>query len=153
SIATRDGCSAREVNMTILVAFVAPDLVKAAIEGRSRTAWASSASPTCLPNGPASTRCSDFRRISSSFEPSLRRRRSSLPGNGFRGRRKRANTSPQTIDQRSQRRSGRTKSPRDAEDRFEFALVFVYWGIKFVEFGWYQESELAELPMPFIFVG
>jgi TRAP-type transport system small permease protein len=33
-----------------------------------------------------------------------------------------------------------------------FALVFVYWGIKFVEFGWYQESELAEMPMPFIFV-
>lgn len=33
-----------------------------------------------------------------------------------------------------------------------FALVYVYWGIKFVEFGWYQESELAELPMPFIFV-
>ncbi len=33
-----------------------------------------------------------------------------------------------------------------------FALVFVYWGIKFVEFGWYQESELAELPMPFIFM-
>jgi TRAP-type transport system small permease protein len=24
--------------------------------------------------------------------------------------------------------------------------------VKFVEFGWYQESELAELPMPFIFV-
>src|SRR5262249_42639865 len=23
---------------------------------------------------------------------------------------------------------------------------------KFVEFGWYQESELAELPMPFIFI-
>jgi TRAP-type C4-dicarboxylate transport system permease small subunit len=33
-----------------------------------------------------------------------------------------------------------------------FALVFVYWGIKFVQFGWYQESELAELPMPFIFI-
>jgi TRAP-type transport system small permease protein len=33
-----------------------------------------------------------------------------------------------------------------------FALVFVYWGIGFVQFGWYQESELAELPMPFIFV-
>jgi TRAP-type C4-dicarboxylate transport system permease small subunit len=32
-----------------------------------------------------------------------------------------------------------------------FAVVFVYWGIKFVQFGWYQESELAELPMPFIF--
>jgi TRAP-type C4-dicarboxylate transport system permease small subunit len=33
-----------------------------------------------------------------------------------------------------------------------FALVFVYWGIQFVQFGWYQESELAELPMPFIFL-
>ena len=33
-----------------------------------------------------------------------------------------------------------------------FALVFVYWGIKFVQFGWHQESELAELPMPFIFI-
>jgi TRAP-type C4-dicarboxylate transport system permease small subunit len=33
-----------------------------------------------------------------------------------------------------------------------FALVFIYWGTKFVQFGWYQESELAELPMPFIFV-
>ena len=32
-----------------------------------------------------------------------------------------------------------------------FAVVFVYWGINFVSFGWYQESELAELPMPFIF--
>ena len=33
-----------------------------------------------------------------------------------------------------------------------FALVFVFWGIKFVRFGWSQESELAELPMPFIFI-
>ncbi len=32
------------------------------------------------------------------------------------------------------------------------ALVFIHWGIQFVRFGWYQESELAELPMPFIFV-
>jgi len=32
-----------------------------------------------------------------------------------------------------------------------FALVFVYYGIAFVQFGWYQESELAELPMPYIF--
>jgi hypothetical protein len=47
-IATRDGCSARKVNMTISLAFLAPDLVKAAIEDGSRTAWASSASPTCL---------------------------------------------------------------------------------------------------------
>jgi DNA invertase Pin-like site-specific DNA recombinase len=34
SIATRAGCSVRKVNMTISLAFLAPDLVKAAIEGR-----------------------------------------------------------------------------------------------------------------------
>ena len=33
-----------------------------------------------------------------------------------------------------------------------FALVFVWWGIKFVQFGWNQISELAELPMPYIFI-
>ncbi len=33
-----------------------------------------------------------------------------------------------------------------------FALVFIWFGIKFVQFGWNQISELAELPMPFIFV-
>src|SRR5690242_5756361 len=33
-----------------------------------------------------------------------------------------------------------------------FALVFLYWGIQFVQFGWYQTSELADLPMPFIFL-
>ena len=32
-----------------------------------------------------------------------------------------------------------------------FALVFVYWGFKFLQFGWNQESELAELPMIYIF--
>ena len=32
-----------------------------------------------------------------------------------------------------------------------FALVFVWWGAQFVRFGWKQESELAELPMPYIF--
>ena len=34
SIAKREGCSIRKVNMTISLAFLAPDLVKAAIEGR-----------------------------------------------------------------------------------------------------------------------
>ena len=34
SIAGREGCSVRKVNMTISLAFLAPDLVKAAIEGR-----------------------------------------------------------------------------------------------------------------------
>ena len=33
-----------------------------------------------------------------------------------------------------------------------FALMFVWWGIAFVRFGWDQLSELAELPMPYIFV-
>ena len=31
------------------------------------------------------------------------------------------------------------------------ALVFIWYGIKFVQFGWDQNSELAELPMTFIF--
>ena len=33
-----------------------------------------------------------------------------------------------------------------------FALVFVWYGIRFVQFGWSQTSELAELPMAYIFV-
>jgi len=33
-----------------------------------------------------------------------------------------------------------------------FALVFVWYGIRFVEFGWNQTSELADLPMTYIFV-
>src|SRR3979411_1614261 len=33
-----------------------------------------------------------------------------------------------------------------------FALVFVWWGIQFVRFGWDQTSELADLPMAWIFM-
>ena len=32
-----------------------------------------------------------------------------------------------------------------------FALVFVWYGIRFVQFGWNQTSELADLPMAWIF--
>jgi TRAP-type C4-dicarboxylate transport system permease small subunit len=32
------------------------------------------------------------------------------------------------------------------------ALVFVWYGVKFVQFGWNQTSELADLPMAYIFV-
>jgi len=32
------------------------------------------------------------------------------------------------------------------------ALVFIWYGIRFVQFGWDQTSELAELPMAFIFI-
>ena len=34
AIASREGCSQRHVNMTISLAFLAPDLVRAAVEGR-----------------------------------------------------------------------------------------------------------------------
>jgi site-specific DNA recombinase len=47
SIADREGCSVRGVNMTISLAFLAPDLVKAAIDGR-------------LPHGMAVVRLSDM---------------------------------------------------------------------------------------------
>ncbi|HEX8012162.1 MAG TPA: TRAP transporter small permease [Casimicrobiaceae bacterium] len=33
-----------------------------------------------------------------------------------------------------------------------FALIFIWYGIEFVQFGWNQSSELAEMPMVFIFV-
>jgi len=33
-----------------------------------------------------------------------------------------------------------------------FACVFVWYGIRFVQFGWNQSSELAEMPMAYIFV-
>ena len=33
-----------------------------------------------------------------------------------------------------------------------FALVFLVWGSRFLRFGWNQTSELADLPMGFIFL-
>jgi TRAP-type transport system small permease protein len=33
-----------------------------------------------------------------------------------------------------------------------FALIFCWYGIKFVQFGWDQTSELADMPMVYIFV-
>jgi TRAP-type C4-dicarboxylate transport system permease small subunit len=32
------------------------------------------------------------------------------------------------------------------------AIVFIWYGIRFVQFGWDQSSELAELPMVWIFI-
>lgn len=37
-------------------------------------------------------------------------------------------------------------------DLLVFALAFVWYGIKFMEFGWSQTSELADMPMTFIFI-
>src|SRR5262245_24358169 len=53
-------------------------------------AWELSASPTCPPNGPASTRCLGFGPNSRPFELSLCRLRSPLPGNGISGAEKNA---------------------------------------------------------------
>jgi len=47
AIAEREGCSVRKVNMTISLAFLAPNLVKAAIDGR-------------LPHGIGVTRLTDL---------------------------------------------------------------------------------------------
>jgi len=33
-----------------------------------------------------------------------------------------------------------------------FALAFVWYGIRFVQFGWNQTSELADMPMTWIFI-
>lgn len=33
-----------------------------------------------------------------------------------------------------------------------FALVFIWYGFKFVQFGWSQTSELADMPMGWLFV-
>jgi hypothetical protein len=70
SIAKRERCSVRKVNMTISLAFLAPDLVKAAFDGDSRMGWELPASPTCQPNGPASTRCSALLRSTGMSETS-----------------------------------------------------------------------------------
>jgi hypothetical protein len=59
SIAGREGCSVRKVNVTISLAFLAPDLVKAAIDGRLPHGMEWLVSATCRPNGLVSARCSD----------------------------------------------------------------------------------------------
>lgn len=33
-----------------------------------------------------------------------------------------------------------------------FAVVVLYWGIEFTKFGWNQSSELADMPMWWIFI-
>src|SRR5262249_27079909 len=59
-------------------------------------AWELSASPTCLPNGPASTRCSGFRCNSCPFEPSLCRTAVSVAGKrDFQGGEKSPHRSPE----------------------------------------------------------
>ena len=71
SIAKRESCSLRKVNMTISLAFLAPDLAKPPSMADSARAWASPASRLATRMVPNSTRCSAFRRIDPAFEPSL----------------------------------------------------------------------------------
>jgi site-specific DNA recombinase len=56
SIATRERCSIRKVNMTISLAFLAPDLVKALSRAGCRAEWESLGSASCRPNGLANIR-------------------------------------------------------------------------------------------------
>ena len=57
-IADREGCSPRKVNMTLSLAFLAPEIVKAAIDGRLPR----SVGISCLSDLPASWR-EQFRQL------------------------------------------------------------------------------------------
>ena len=57
SIAARERCSARKVNMTISLAFLAPRLSKQLSKADCHAGWASPACPICQPNGRNSTKC------------------------------------------------------------------------------------------------
>jgi hypothetical protein len=65
-IAEREGCSTRKVNLTISLAFISSDLVKAAIDGRLPHRMGVRACATCLPNGLSNTSCLGLPRRSSS---------------------------------------------------------------------------------------
>ena len=83
TIAEREGCSVRKVNMTISLAFLAPDLSRQLSQAGSPMEWELLASPICRPNGPASTRCSASFTVSAAFEPESCPRWSPFPGNGI----------------------------------------------------------------------
>jgi hypothetical protein len=72
SIATRDGCSVRKVNMTISLAFLAPDLVKAAIEGRLPHGMGEISASAGMRGGPGRTRTSN-QTVMSAVRPAGRR--------------------------------------------------------------------------------
>jgi site-specific DNA recombinase len=101
SIAKRERCSVRKVNMTISLAFLAPDLVKAAIAGQ-------------LPHGMGVARLADMPAewprqhqmlglpsALPAFEPSLCLSRSPFPGNGISGPEKNAQKRPADCNEPS----------------------------------------------------
>jgi hypothetical protein len=114
NIAKREKCSVRKVNMTISLAFLAPDLVKAAIDGR-------------LPHGMGVTRLADlpaewseqhqilglsqqWRRI----QTNLCLARSLLPGNGILRLETKAPKSPSGADVATRRDPAPARKPANA---------------------------------------
>ena len=89
SIATRDGCSVRSPEKA------GQRAVSMRSKDAFRMAWGLSASPTCLPNGPASTRCLGFRPSSPIRTESLPTAVSVAGKRDFLAREKCANTSPE----------------------------------------------------------
>ena len=55
-IATTENCTVRQVNMTISLAFLAPNLVQAAVDGRLPVESGSQICEMRRPNGPCNTR-------------------------------------------------------------------------------------------------
>jgi len=83
TIAKREHCSVRKINKTISLAFLAPDLVKAAIEGASPEEWGLPASATCPPNGRGSATYWASTLDNHQFRTRLCNRSLRFPGNGI----------------------------------------------------------------------
>jgi len=94
SIAKRERCSVRKVNMTISLAFLAPDLVKSGHRGAAAS-WHGSGPPRRHARRVVSA-ASDARTSFgvTAFEPSLCLSRSPFPGNGISGPEKNAQKRP-----------------------------------------------------------
>jgi site-specific DNA recombinase len=72
TIARREGCSARKVNMTTSLAFLAPDLVKASIEGRLPRGIGVARLSDLPSNGLVSTGCSAFQNTPTTASDSVK---------------------------------------------------------------------------------
>jgi hypothetical protein len=72
TIARREGCSARKVNMTTSLAFLAPDLVKASIEGRLPRGIGVTRLSDLPSNGLVSTGCSAFQNTPTTASDSVK---------------------------------------------------------------------------------
>ena len=109
---SESGCSVRKVNMTISLAFLAPDLVKAAIEGTTAHGMGvvrlcRSARRMVAPAPDARPYRAVTRHSNRSLPPTV-----SVAGKrDFEARDKRAKTASRATDRRLRDRSARTKTP------------------------------------------